>query len=152
MWLSSPRCGAHHGIAGDEHPDQVSPEVRQRVLDAITHRLCAQLHGGRAGVGAQPADYGGGAQHGDVGLHGNHRALNSTLFDAGCQLMLGQSGFSADREELLLEAIIGRRPDGIFLTGIMGAGRGATRLVASGIRWWKPGIWPHRHAGGFLAP
>ena len=60
-------------------------------------------------------------------------ALNSTLFDAGYQLMLGQSGYSADREELLLEAIIGRRPDGIFLTGIMGAGKGRTRLVASGI-------------------
>ena len=60
-------------------------------------------------------------------------ALNSTLFDAGYQLMLGQSGYCADREELLLEAIIGRRPDGIFLTGIMGAGKGRTRLVASGI-------------------
>src|SRR5690606_16879134 len=34
---------------------------------------------------------------------------------------------------LLLEAIIGRRPDGIFLTGIMQQGRGRTRLLASGI-------------------
>ncbi len=42
-------------------------------------------------------------------------------------------GYSADREELLLEAIIGRRPDGIFLTGIIGCRQGATRLVASGI-------------------
>src|SRR3546814_10511865 len=60
-------------------------------------------------------------------------ALNGTLFDAGYQLMLGQSGYSAKREELLLEAIIGRRPDGIFLTGIMQQGKGRTRLLASGI-------------------
>jgi len=60
-------------------------------------------------------------------------ALNDTLFDAGYQLMLGQSGYSAEREETLLEAIIGRRPDGIFLTGILPPGKGRTRLLASGI-------------------
>jgi LacI family gluconate utilization system Gnt-I transcriptional repressor len=60
-------------------------------------------------------------------------ALNATLFDAGYQLMLGQSGYSAVREELLLEAIIGRRPDGIFLTGILQQGKGRSRLLASGI-------------------
>jgi LacI family gluconate utilization system Gnt-I transcriptional repressor len=47
--------------------------------------------------------------------------------------MLGQSGYSPEREELLLEAIIGRRPDGIFLTGILPPGRARTRLLASGI-------------------
>lgn len=60
-------------------------------------------------------------------------ALNATLFDAGYQLMLGQSSYSVDREAALLEAIIGRRPDGIFITGIMSPGRGRTRLVSSGI-------------------
>ena len=59
--------------------------------------------------------------------------LNNTLFEAGFQLMLGQTGYSAIREELLLESIIGRRPDGIFLTGIMQSGRGRSRLLASGI-------------------
>ncbi len=33
----------------------------------------------------------------------------------------------------MLEAIIGRRPDGIFLTGIMLSQKGRTRLLASGI-------------------
>jgi LacI family gluconate utilization system Gnt-I transcriptional repressor len=60
-------------------------------------------------------------------------SLNGTLFDAGYQLMLGQSGYSAEREELLLEAIIGRRPDGIFITGILPPGKARTRLLASGI-------------------
>jgi LacI family gluconate utilization system Gnt-I transcriptional repressor len=60
-------------------------------------------------------------------------SLNGTLFDAGYQLMLGQSGYSTEREEVLLEAIIGRRPDGIFITGILPPGRARTRLLASGI-------------------
>jgi LacI family gluconate utilization system Gnt-I transcriptional repressor len=60
-------------------------------------------------------------------------ALNETLFHSGYQLMLGQSNYSAAREEALLEAIIGRRPDGIFLTGILPPGRARTRLLASGI-------------------
>jgi len=60
-------------------------------------------------------------------------SLNAALFDAGYQLMLGQAGYSVEREEALLEAVIGRRPDGIFLTGILQPGRGRTRLLASGI-------------------
>lgn len=59
--------------------------------------------------------------------------LNNTLFEAGYQLMLGQTGYSAEREDALLEAIIGRRPDGIFLTGILQSGKGRKRLLASGI-------------------
>jgi LacI family transcriptional regulator, gluconate utilization system Gnt-I transcriptional repressor len=64
---------------------------------------------------------------------GTIEALNAALFDADYQLMLGQSSYSAAREETLLEAIIGRRPDGVFLTGILPPGKGRTMLVASGI-------------------
>jgi LacI family gluconate utilization system Gnt-I transcriptional repressor len=60
-------------------------------------------------------------------------SLNNTLFAAGYQLMLGQSGYSPEHEDALLEAIIGRRPDGIFITGVMHAGKGRTKLLASGI-------------------
>jgi LacI family gluconate utilization system Gnt-I transcriptional repressor len=59
--------------------------------------------------------------------------LNNTLFDAGYQLMLGQSSYSPEREEALLEAVIGRRPDGIFLAGILQPGKARTRLLASKI-------------------
>ena len=59
--------------------------------------------------------------------------LNNTLFEAGYQLMLGQTGYSPEREEALLEAIIGRRPDGIFLTGITVSAKARSRLMASGI-------------------
>ena len=66
-------------------------------------------------------------------FHETIEALNGALFEAGYQLMLGQTGYSAEREELLLESVISRRPDGIFITGIMPPGKARTRLMASGI-------------------
>ncbi len=115
-------------------PDQVSPEVRQRVLDAVqrTGYVPNRMAGGLASARSRLIAAVVPSTVMSV-FRETIEALNSTLFDAGYQLMLGQSGYCADREELLLEAIIGRRPDGIFLTGIMGAGKGRTRLVASGI-------------------
>ena len=115
-------------------PDQVSPEVRQRVLDAVqrTGYVPNRMAGGLASARSRLIAAVVPSTVMSVFME-TIEALNSTLFDAGYQLMLGQSGYCADREELLLEAIIGRRPDGIFLTGIMGAGKGRTRLVASGI-------------------
>lgn len=61
------------------------------------------------------------------------QALTDALAEAGCQLMLGQSGYGGAREEALLDAIIGRRPDGIVLIGIMHSAEGRRRLLASGI-------------------
>ena len=40
------------------------------------------------------------------------QALIEVLAESGYQLMLGQSGYSDAREDALLNAIIGRRPDG----------------------------------------
>lgn len=64
------------------------------------------------------------------------QALTETLAEAGCQLMLGQTGYidaQSDREDALLDAIIGRRPAGIVLTGVMHSAQGRRRLIASGI-------------------
>ncbi len=68
-------------------------------------------------------------------------ALAQALAAHGYQLMLGQSGYeneevdSAQRraEDLLLDAIIGRRPDGIVLTGVQHSPALRRRLRASGI-------------------
>jgi LacI family transcriptional regulator, gluconate utilization system Gnt-I transcriptional repressor len=115
-------------------PDQVSPDVRQKVLDAVQrtgyvpNRLAGGLASSRSRLIAAVVP----STVMSVFME-TIESLNSTLFDAGYQLMLGQSSYSAEREDLLLEAIIGRRPDGIFLTGIMQPGRGRTRLLASGI-------------------
>jgi LacI family gluconate utilization system Gnt-I transcriptional repressor len=60
-------------------------------------------------------------------------ALTEALAEANCQLMLGQSGYADSREDDLIGAIIGRRPEGIVLTGIMHSPEGRRRLAASGI-------------------
>jgi len=61
------------------------------------------------------------------------QALTDTLAQAGCQLMLGQSGYSGLREDDLIDAIVGRRPDGIVLTGILHSAVARRKLLACGI-------------------
>jgi LacI family gluconate utilization system Gnt-I transcriptional repressor len=115
-------------------PGQVSVDVRQKVLDAVQrtgyvpNRMAGGLASSRSRLIAAVVP----STVMSVFMP-TIEALNDTLFDAGYQLMLGQSSYSASREESLLEAIIGRRPDGIFLTGILHPGLGRTRLMASGI-------------------
>jgi LacI family gluconate utilization system Gnt-I transcriptional repressor len=60
-------------------------------------------------------------------------ALTRSLGAAGYQLMLGQSGYADSCEDELLEAIIGRRADGVVLTGVLRSPLGRRRLIASGI-------------------
>jgi len=59
--------------------------------------------------------------------------LTAELEGAGYQLMLGQSGYAQSREDALLDAIIGRRPDAIVLTGVVHSAGGRRRLIASRI-------------------
>jgi LacI family gluconate utilization system Gnt-I transcriptional repressor len=110
-------------------PAQVSPDVLRKVQDAVQrtgyvpNRMAGGLASSRSRLIAAVVP----STVMSVFMQ-TIEALNDTLFDAGYQLMLGQSGYSAAREETLLEAIIGRRPDGIFLTGILPPGKGRTRL------------------------
>lgn len=115
-------------------PEQVSPELLKKVEDAVArtgyvpNRMAGGLASSRSKLIAAvvPSTV--------ISVFNETiEALNNSLFDAGYQLMLGQSAYSADREELLLDSVIGRRPDGIFLTGVMQPGKGRTRLMASGI-------------------
>lgn len=115
-------------------PEAVSVDVRQKVLDAVQktgyvpNRMAGGLASSRSRLIAAVVP----STVMSVFME-TIESLNGTLFDAGYQLMLGQSSYSASREESLLEAIIGRRPDGIFLTGVLHSGKGRTRLLASGI-------------------
>lgn len=61
------------------------------------------------------------------------QALTDTLAREGYQVMLGESGFEGGREDALLDAIIGRRPDGVVLTGVMHSPEGRRRLATAGI-------------------
>jgi LacI family gluconate utilization system Gnt-I transcriptional repressor len=61
------------------------------------------------------------------------QAMTEELAASGYQLMLGESGYGAIREDAMLDAIIGRRPDGIIVTGIMHSAESRRRLAAAGI-------------------
>ena len=60
-------------------------------------------------------------------------ALTTTLAQAGYQLMLGQTGYDHGREEPLVNAMIGRRPDGVVVTGLVHTAAARTRLARAGI-------------------
>jgi LacI family gluconate utilization system Gnt-I transcriptional repressor len=115
-------------------PHLVSPEVLLKVQDAVQrtgyvpNRMAGGLASSRSRLIAAVVP----SLLGSVFLE-MVDALNHSLFEAGYQLMLGQSGYASSNEEALLNAIIGRRPDGIFLTGIMHSNQGRKRLMASGI-------------------
>ena len=67
------------------------------------------------------------------------QALTERLAVAGYQTLLGLTGYSAEQEEHLLEAVLGRRPDGIVLTGTEHSQSAANAWRVSAFRWWKSG-------------
>jgi len=115
-------------------PAMVSPETLERVRDAVarTGYVPNLMAGGLASNRSRLVAALVPTIAGPVFLE-TIQALTESLAEAGCQLMLGQSGYTGAREDALLDAIIGRRPDGIVLTGIMHSTQGRQRLLASGI-------------------
>lgn len=115
-------------------PDQVAKETLERVREAVSrtgyvpNRLAGGLASARSRLVAAVVP----TITGPVFME-MVESLTTALADAGYQLMLGQSGYTQSREDALLDAIIGRRPDGIVLTGIMHSPEGRRRLLASGI-------------------
>jgi LacI family gluconate utilization system Gnt-I transcriptional repressor len=59
--------------------------------------------------------------------------MTTALAKAGYQLLIGQSGYDELREDALLDAVIGRRPAGIVLTGVMHSSASRQRLLAAGV-------------------
>lgn len=55
-------------------------------------------------------------------------ALRDRLGEAGYQLLIGQAGYDESHEDELLNAVIGRRPDGIVLTGVSHSDAARRRL------------------------
>jgi LacI family gluconate utilization system Gnt-I transcriptional repressor len=115
-------------------PNQVSAEVLRKVGDAVarTGYVPNLLAGGLASTRSRLVAAVVPTISGPVFL-GTVQALTEALAERGYQLMLGQAGYAGGREDALLEAIIGRRPDGIVLTGIMHSAEGRRRLLASGM-------------------
>lgn len=115
-------------------PGQVSPEVLKKVTEAVarTGYVPNLLAGGLASTRSRLVAAVVPTISGPVFLE-TVQSLTEALAERGYQLMLGQSGYAGNREDALLEAIIGRRPDGIVLTGILHSAEGRRRLLASGI-------------------
>ncbi|MEK8051453.1 LacI family DNA-binding transcriptional regulator [Ideonella sp. DXS22W] len=115
-------------------PAQVSPEVLKKVQEAVarTGYVPNRLAGGLASTRSRLVALVVPTVSGPVFLD-TIQALTETLDAAGYQLMVGQAGYEGRREDALLEAIIGRRPDGIVLTGILHSDASRRRLLASGI-------------------
>ena len=115
-------------------PAQLTPETLARVQEAITrtgyvpNRLAGGLASNRSRLIAALVP----TIASPVFLE-TVQALTEAAHEAGYQVILGQSGYGADREGDLLEALVGRRPDGIIVTGIMHSPEVRRRLLASGI-------------------
>lgn len=115
-------------------PEQVAKETLERVRDAVSrtgyvpNRMAGGLASSRSRLVAAVVPTIAGPVFMEM-----VQSLTHELDAAGYQLMLGQSGYTASREDALLDAIIGRRPDGIVLTGIMHSAEGRKQLLASGI-------------------
>jgi len=116
------------------HPEKVSPDALARVREVVArtgfvpNAMARGLRSSKARLVAAvlPTLVGPVFQE-------TVSALNDALDAQGYQLMIGQSGYDASREDALLDAIIRRRPDGIVLTGIMHSPEGRRQLLASGI-------------------
>jgi LacI family gluconate utilization system Gnt-I transcriptional repressor len=115
-------------------PEKVSPDLVQKVRDAIerTGYVPNLLAGSLASTKSRMVAAILPTIAGSVFLD-TIQSLTETLAAAGYQLILGQSGYENSREDELLEAIIGRRPDGIVLAGVMRSAQGRRRLQASAI-------------------
>ena len=115
-------------------PARVSPDVLARVTDAVRSTGYVRNHAasGLASARSRLVAAVVPTISGPVFLQ-TVQALTAALADHGYQLMLGQSGYVDSREDALLEAIIGRRPDGIILTGVMHSPEGRQRLLAAKI-------------------
>ena len=61
------------------------------------------------------------------------QALTDRLWESGYQMLLGTSGYPTSREDALLAAILSRRPDGLFLTGITHSDESRRRLIRARI-------------------
>src|SRR3982751_4837825 len=115
-------------------PDCVAPQTLKRIREAIdrTGYVPNLLAGALASARSRLVAAIGPTIAASV-FQETIEALTNTLATAGYQLLLGQSGYGDSREDALLEAIVGRRPDGIVLTGVVHSAAGRKRLMAAAI-------------------
>ena len=80
------------------------------------------------------------------------RGLTDALQGTGLQLLLGYTDYSTEKEEVLIESMLRRRPEAIVVTGGKHTLRGRKLLVNAGIpviETWDLPSKPVRHVVGF---
>lgn len=101
-------------------PDQVSPKTLEKVRAAIRRQgytpnlLAGSLSSNRSRLIVALVPSIAGAM-----FTATMESVAQHLQAEGYQLLIGQAGYDDAREDELLAAVIGRRPDGIILTGIV---------------------------------
>ncbi|GFM87015.1 LacI family transcriptional regulator [Pseudomonas cichorii] len=115
-------------------PDVVSKEAREKVLEAVrkTGYVPNMLAGGLASNKSRLVAIFLPTIANSI-FADTVQALMDRLAEAGYQTLLGLTGYSAEQEEKLLEAVLGRRPDGIVLTGTLHTESSRLRLAQAGI-------------------
>lgn len=115
-------------------PEVVSKAAREKVLEAVrkvgyvSNMLAGSLASNRSRLVAVLLPTIANSIFADT-----VQALMDRLTAAGYQTLLGLTGYSAEQEEKLIEALLGRRPDGIVLTGTLHTQASRQRLRQSGI-------------------
>lgn len=135
------------------HPDQVAPEtlalVRAAVerLGYVPNLMAGSLASKRSRIVAAIVPTISNSVFSEM-----VEGLAATLNAEGYQLLLGQSSYQAEDEEKLIETFLGRRVDGLVLTGTPRLERLAARLRRSGlpvVQTWELPARPIDMAVGF---
>ena len=116
------------------HPEKVAKETRGRVNNAIaqTGYVPNLLAGGLASKRSRliaaivPSIV-------NLVYVETIESFDTRLRDYGYQVLLGAAGYSVEAEETLVTAILSRRPEAIFLTGIHHSQNCRKRLLGAGI-------------------
>ena len=94
------------------------------------HGLRAQPPGRRTGLQAHAGSWRRSCRRSPTPIFVDTvQALTDRLWEAGYQVLLGLSGYPATREDALLGAVLSRRPDAIYLTGINHSPEVRQRLI-----------------------
>lgn len=115
-------------------PERVSPETLQKIQEAVRQTgyvpnlVAGSLASNRSRLvmALVPSLAGSVFQE-------TTEAMTTALAEAGYQLLIGQSGYDKAREDALIDAVIGRRPAGIVLTGVMHSPVSRERLRGAGV-------------------
>jgi LacI family gluconate utilization system Gnt-I transcriptional repressor len=124
--ITASRALSNPGVVSDKTIERVQAAVE--ATGYIPNRLAGSLKSKRSHLIAAVVPALGVAQ-----FLPTVQAMTTELAAAGYQLILGQTAYDAEREEAVLNTMIGRQPDGIVMTGLVQSQTARDRLRRLGI-------------------